>query len=44
MIALNVDKLIEWMSARSNSENVVVFAIYSGLIMRIKRGDFNEAE
>jgi len=41
-MAIDQDKLIEWLSARGNSENVVVFAIYSGLIMRIKRGDFDE--
>ena len=36
------DKLIAWLSAHGNSENVVVFAIYSGLVMRLKRGDFDE--
>lgn len=41
-MGLDKAKLIEWMSARRNSENVVVFAIYSGLINRIERGEFDE--
>lgn len=43
-MAIDRDKLIAWLSARGNSENVVVFAIYSGLIARIRRGDFDEAD
>ena len=39
---IDLDKLIDWLTTRGNSENVVVFAIYAGLVMRLKRGDFNE--
>lgn len=38
------DKLVAWLTARANSKNALVFAIYSGLIGRIRRGDFDEKE
>lgn len=38
------DRLCAWLAERSQTQNVVLFAVWQGLIARVRRGDFDVEE